>query len=75
VRPVSAEERAEHVKKWAAKCVADAMIAGISFEEIHNAAVGNVQDYIAKAAECVAAGPTASMPPDARPNPRGGPGE
>ena len=40
--------------KWAAECVADAMMAGIPFDDIHEAAGGNVQTYIARAADYLA---------------------
>jgi len=51
VKPVPVEERAERIAKWAAACVADAMMAGISFDDIHKAAGGDVQTYIARAAD------------------------
>ena len=54
VKPVPAEERAERIAKWAAECVADAMMAGIPFDDIHKAAGGNVQTYIARAADYLA---------------------
>ena len=54
VKPVPAEERAERIAKWAAECVADAMMAGIPFDDIHKTAGGNVQTYIAKAADYLA---------------------
>ena len=54
VKPVPAEDRAERIAKWAAECVADAMMAGIPFDDIHKAAGGNVQTYIARAADYVA---------------------
>ena len=54
VRQVPAEERAARVAKWSAECVADALIAGISFDNIHAAAGGSVLTYIAKAADYVA---------------------
>ena len=54
VKPVPVEERAERIAKWAAECVADAMMAGIPFDDIHKAAGGNVQTYIARAADYLA---------------------
>ena len=54
VKPVPAEERAGRIAKWAAECVADAMMAGIPFDDIHKAAGGNVQTYIARAADYLA---------------------
>jgi len=54
VRPVPEAERARYVAQWAAQCVADAIMAGIPFDAIHAAAGGNVQTYIAKAADHVA---------------------
>ena len=54
VKPVPEQERSGQIAKWAAECVADAITAGIPFDDIHKAAGGNVLTYIAKIADDVA---------------------
>ena len=75
VKPVPAENRAEHVTKWAAECVADAMMAGIAFDDIHKAADGNVQAYIAKAANHIAERAAQLGEAPESPSARGGPSD
>ena len=54
VRPVPAADRAQHVAKWAASCVADAIMAGIPYDDLQKAAGGSILTHIGKAAELVA---------------------
>lgn len=75
VKPVPASGRGAQAAKWAAECVADALMAGISFDAIHKAAGGNVVTYIAKAANYVAEAANGSDDAPSRPGARAGPGD
>jgi hypothetical protein len=54
VRPVPPSARGEHVKTWAANCVADAMLIGIPYDELQRAAGGDIVSHIKRAADLVA---------------------
>jgi hypothetical protein len=54
VKPVPEQERSGQIAKWAAECVADALMAGIPYDNLQEAAGGNVMTYIAKVADDVA---------------------
>ncbi len=54
VKPVPEENRADHIAQWAASCVADALMAGIPYDNLQEAAGGNVLTYISKVADDVA---------------------
>jgi hypothetical protein len=56
VRDVADSNLDDQVSKWAASCVADALIAGIPYDDLLGAAEGNIVDYIKKAVD-LAAGP------------------
>ena len=49
VEPVPAPDRHDRVAIWAAHCVTDAMLNGISPDDIDKAAGGDVRTYIRQA--------------------------
>ena len=56
VEPVPAQGRNDQVAIWAAHCITDAMLNGISPDDIEEAAGGDVRTYLRKAADDVARG-------------------
>ena len=51
---VPLSDREEHVKKWAASCAADAMLAGIAYDALQKASGGDIVKHIRRAANFTA---------------------